>query len=148
MPWRAGHARKRRRVRRSDSGESVPDARKGTALTAGAHLSVGTGEESAERAGPEGKKENGRQGVFWAAGKKRRGGKRTGRRGRKRREKKAGPAGLKWLRGKKNVLHFLETTQAHSIQIRIQEFKFKLNPNKKNNAVRHECNTKEQPYLI
>ena len=59
MPWRAGHARKRRRVRRSDSGESVPDARKGTALMAGAHLSVGAGEESAERAGPEGKKENG-----------------------------------------------------------------------------------------
>ena len=39
MPWRAGHAQKRRRVRRSDSGESVPDAREGTALMAGAHLS-------------------------------------------------------------------------------------------------------------
>ena len=37
----------------------MPDARKGTALMAGAHLSVGAGEESAERARPEGKKENG-----------------------------------------------------------------------------------------
>ena len=63
----------------------MPDARKGTALTAGAHLSVGAGEESAERAGPEGKKETGRQGVFWAGGMKRKGG------GKRR----VGPGGLK-----------------------------------------------------
>ena len=52
----------------------MPDARKGTALTAGAHLSVGAGEESAERAGPEGKKENGPAGSFLGRGneKKRR----------------------------------------------------------------------------
>ena len=51
----------------------MPDARKGTALTARAHLSVGAGEESAERAGPEGKKENGPAGRgSWAVGGKRR----------------------------------------------------------------------------
>ena len=109
--------------------------------TGGAHLSVarrsGVGLAGARKLAGLRVRETDGPAVerFWAVGKKR---KRDG----------VGPARLKWLRGKRNVLHFLETTQAHSIQIRIQEFKFKLNPNKKNNAVRLECNTKEQPYLI
>ena len=81
---------------------SVRDGREGASGWAGAKEKTGRG----RRYGPSGKRE-GRGGTswarrksngptverFWAAGKKR---KRDG----------VGPAGLKWLRGKRNVLHF------------------------------------------
>ena len=70
----------------------MPDARKGTALMAGAHLSVGAGEESAERAGPEGKKENGPAGSFLGRGKEKKRRETDGPAG-KEKERKKGWAG-------------------------------------------------------
>ena len=95
---------------------SVKEGREGASGWAGGKEKTGRG----RRYGPSGKRE-GRGGTgwarrksngpaverFWAAGKKR---KRDG----------VGPAGLKWLRGKRNVLYFFRRNK--HIQFK---FKFK-----------------------
>jgi len=114
----------------------VPDARKGTALTAGAHLSVGAGEESAERAGPEGKKENGPAGSFLGRGNE-----------KKRRREKEGWA---WwaeneLGGRKGFAFSEIDSNTFNSNSNSENSNSNWTTNNKTMQGQHECITNKQP---
>jgi len=89
------------------------------------------GEKENEPAAGLAGREEGRWERESGSGRKRELGRDLGPHGKKRRGGRDGPVGLKARRGKRNSFAFLKLIQTHSIQIRIQEFKFKLNHKQK-----------------